>query len=55
MVIAKAGRPVVKLVRIAKHGARRVLGSAKGDARLVLKEGWDQPLTDKEMAEWFGL
>lgn len=55
VVIARAGKPVVKLVRLREQRGKKVLGSAKGDPRLVLKEGWDAPLTDKEMAEWFGV
>ena len=53
VVIAKAGKPVVKLVRVSKYGGKKVLGSARGIGEL--KEGWDAPLTDKEMAEWFGV
>ncbi len=55
VVIAKAGKPMVKLVRIPKSSGKKVLGSAKDVAGLVLKEGWDAPLTNREMAEWFGL
>ena len=54
VVIAKAGKPVVKLVRIPKR-RKKVLGSAKDDPRFVLREGWDAPLTDQEMAELFGV
>ena len=55
VVIAKAGKPLVKLVRIPKSSGKKMLGSAKNDADLVLKQGWDAPLTDREMVEWFGL
>ena len=55
VVIAKAGKPLVKLVRIPKPSGKKVLGSAKDVPGLVLKEGWDAPLSDQEMAKWFGL
>ena len=54
-IIAKAGKPLVNLVRIPKSSGKKVLGSAKNDAGLVLKQRWDAPLTDREMVEWFGL
>jgi prevent-host-death family protein len=50
VVIAKAGNPLVRLVRI-DHG-KPVLGAASGVFQL--SEGWDKPLTDSEMAELFG-
>jgi len=53
IVISKAGKPVVKLVRVSKYGAKKVLGTAKDMPGIVLPEGWDAPLTDQEMAEWF--
>ncbi len=55
VIITKAGKPVVKLVPISipEYVGKRVLGSARGTIKL--KKGWDAPLTDKEMAEWFGL
>ena len=55
VVIAKAGQPMVKLVPIPTSSGKKVLGSAKGVAGLVLKEDWDAALTDTEMVKWFGL
>ena len=51
IVIAKAGRPVAKLVRIHPR-AKRVLGSARGT--ITFKPGWDAPLTERELAEMLG-
>ena len=50
VVIAKAGNPLVRLIRI-EHD-QPILGSARG--AFVLKEGWDAPLTDSEFDELFG-
>ena len=49
IVIAKAGRPLVRLVRL--EAAKPVLGSAKGQFRL--KKGWDDPFTSEEIADLF--
>jgi prevent-host-death family protein len=51
IVIAKAGRPVAKLVRIHPR-AKRVLGSAAGT--IQFRAGWDAPLTDLELDELIG-
>jgi prevent-host-death family protein len=51
VIIAKAGNPLVKLVRIERH--KPVLGTARGD--FELPHGWDDPLTDAEMEDLFGL
>ncbi len=50
VVIAKAGHPLVRLVRIEEQ--RPVLGSARGT--FELKEGWDAPLSDSEFFDLFG-
>lgn len=50
IVIAKAGRPLVRLVRLEPDTP--VLGSAQGEFHL--KEGWDDPLTTEEIADLFG-
>ena len=42
VIIAKAGVPVAKLVRIEPQ-SRRVLGSAEGTIEFT--EGWDAPMT----------
>jgi antitoxin (DNA-binding transcriptional repressor) of toxin-antitoxin stability system len=49
VVIAKAGKPLVKLVKI-KPKTKRILGSAAGTIEFV--EGWDKPMTDEEFEEF---
>lgn len=51
VIIANAGSPLVKLVRVERE--KPVLDSARGT--FVLKDGWDDPLTDAEMEDLFGL
>ncbi len=51
VVIAKAGKPLVKLVRIERE--KPVLDSARGTVEF--KEGWDDPLTDDELQDLFGV
>ena len=50
VIIAKAGNPLVRLVRIEQDVP--VLGSASG--AFVLDESWSAPLTDGELEELFG-
>jgi prevent-host-death family protein len=50
VVIAKAGHPLVRLVRVEQQ--RPVLGSARGAC--VLNDSWDEPLTGDEIEELFG-
>ena len=50
VIIAKAGRPVVRLIPIQKR--KPILGSARGT--IEFQPGWDDPLSDKEMEEIFG-
>jgi len=42
IVLAKAGKPVARLVPLATRGGRRVPGSAKGI--IVVRENFDAPL-----------
>jgi len=51
VIIAKAGKPLVKLVRIERE--KPVLGSARGTVEF--KDGWDDPLTDAELKDLFGI
>ena len=51
VIIADAGNPLVKLVRLERK--KPVLDSARGT--FVLQDGWDDPLTDAEMKDLFGL
>lgn len=50
IVIAKAGRPVAKLVRIQPEAHDRRPGSAKG--LLVVTADFDAPLPDDVLADW---
>lgn len=47
IVIARAGRPIARLVAITEHVAR-VPGSARGD--FEVPEGFDDPLPDEILA-----
>jgi prevent-host-death family protein len=51
VVIAKAGKPVARLVR-CKPQARRVLGSAEGTVWFA--PDWDAPMSDQEVKEFLG-
>ena len=48
VVIAKAGRPVARLVPIGKAPGRRTLGSLAG--RLTVPRDFDAPLPDEVLA-----
>ncbi len=50
VVIAKAGKPVAKLVPIAAVSKRRILGSAKGD--FTVPDDFNAPLP-KEIEDLF--
>jgi prevent-host-death family protein len=52
IIIAKAGKPAVKLVRVQEPPHRRILGSAEG--QIWFSEGWDAPMTDAELQELLG-
>lgn len=49
VVIAKAGKPVVRLVRVEQP--KPVLGGGAGT--IVMQPGWDDALTAEEMAALF--
>jgi len=48
-VIAKAGKPLVRLVSVEKS-SHRIFGSAEGT--IEFGSGWDAPLTDEELQEF---
>ena len=52
IVIAKAGRPVARLLPIGKGEGRRTPGSLRD--RIVLDERFVDPLPDDELAPWNG-
>jgi prevent-host-death family protein len=51
IVIAKAGKPVAKLVKI-EHQSKREFGSGRGT--ITFTPGWDAPMTDEEVDEFLG-
>lgn len=51
VIIAKAGKPAVKLVPVDRP-VKRVFGSAKSE--VVFKKGWDAPMTKREVEEFLG-
>jgi prevent-host-death family protein len=50
IVIAKAGRPVARLVRFEAAPSRRVVGTAKG--RFTVPDDFNEPLPRK-ILDWF--
>jgi prevent-host-death family protein len=52
VIIAKAGKPAVKLAPVRKSG-KRIFGSAAG--RIVFHKGWDAPMKQRELEEFLGL
>ena len=51
LVIARAGRPVARLVPIAARTEPRMPGLLKGELRLA--EDWDSPAVNAEIATLF--
>jgi len=51
IVIAKAGRPIAKLVKIQPVGKRK-FGTAAGTIKF--SSGWDSPMTEKELEAFLG-
>jgi prevent-host-death family protein len=51
VIIAKAGRPVARLVPVGKPG-RRPLGGDAG--RVIVSDDFDAPLPDEVMADFEG-
>ncbi len=52
VIIARAGKPAVTL-RPVPEKPKRVLGAARG--LTWAEEGWDAPMTDEEVDEFFGM
>lgn len=46
VVIAKAGKPIAKLVKVEQQSPRK-LGTAKGTIKFL--PGWDDPITEEEL------
>ena len=50
VVLARAGKPVARLVAIGKFKGPRIPGALKG--RIRIGTGWDGPLSARELARW---
>ncbi len=50
VVIARAGKPIARLTRLAPPAATRKLGAARG--QIVFSKGWNAPMTRKELEEF---
>lgn len=50
VVIARAGRPIVRLVPVGPPIGERVLGSQKG--KFIVPEDFDSPLPEEILAEF---
>jgi len=50
VVLARAGKPVARLVAIDKALKPRTPGALKG--RIRIGAAWDQPLSARELARW---
>lgn len=51
IIIAKAGKPMVKLVRV-EETAKRALGCAAG--AIIYRDGWDAPMDDDSLDAFLG-
>jgi prevent-host-death family protein len=51
VIIARNGKPVVKLVPVVSKPKRRLIGSAKG--KIWISEDFDSPETNKEIEDLF--
>ena len=50
VVIAKAGKPIARIVPIKKEVKKRKTGSAKG--RVIIEDSFFEPLSDKILSEF---
>lgn len=50
VVIAKAGKPIARIVPIKKEVKKRKTGSAKG--RVIIEDSFFEPLPDKILSEF---
>ncbi len=51
IIIAKAGKPIAKLVPIKDDKSKRVPGRLKG--KIVVPDDFDDPLPPEELALWY--
>jgi len=53
VIIAKAGKPIAKLVKLEREQPkRRRFGTAKGLIKLY--PGWNDPMTEEELLKFIG-
>lgn len=50
VILARAGKPVARIVPLRKGAGRRMPGALKG--RIRFGRGWNRPLTKRELALW---
>ena len=50
VILARAGKPVARIVPIRKGAGRRKPGALKGKIRFG--RGWNRPLNERELALW---
>jgi len=55
VVIAKAGKPLVKLTPVPKQQTSREAAFAAFQGKVILHEGWEEPVMDEQMlADFYG-
>ena len=57
VIIAKAGKPVVKLTRLHPHlppRGKRILGAFEGQFKEIDPD-WDKPMSEEEVKRFFNL
>lgn len=52
VVIARYGKPVVRLVQVDERPKQRLFGALKG--QIWMAPDWDAPMTEEELSEWYG-
>lgn len=53
VVIARAGKPVARLVAVEQAPPRREIRLGTAAGMVHFKPGWDDPMTDEELALWY--
>lgn len=51
VIIAKAGKPIAKLVKVQKPSPRK-FGTARGMVKFY--SGWNDPMTEEELSKFIG-
>ena len=50
VVLARAGKPVARIVPLRRRLGKRTPGALKG--RIKFGRGWDRPMSKREAAQW---